>query len=251
VRAPFRATRFEVESAFEVAPRPIAPEPDAFGGERPAERPTGATPQRGFATIADGRLALTLASRGSAEVEAVPEGDGTSLAVTVLRAVGWLSREDLVARPGHAGPALATPGAQALGSQRCELSLRLHTDGDPARFAEASRHGAPALLFAGGGGPDEALGDGDRLLEVDDPEVAVSAIEPRLDGRTEIRLVNLSARARRVRVRWNGRGAGLERIDLRGEPVPGAAPLPAADRSAALDLRPWEIVALRTTPQTS
>jgi alpha-mannosidase len=247
VRAPLRATRFEVESAFEVAERPIAPAPDAFGSDRPAERPSGATPQRGFATVGDGRLGLTVASRGSAEVEAVPEVDGTtSLAVTVLRAVGWLSRDDLAARPGHAGPALATPGAQAQGLQRCELSLRLHAAGDPARIAEAQRFVAPPLLFAGGGAAG-ALGDGDRLLELDDPEVVVSALEPRADRPPELRLVNLSARARRVRVRWNGRGTGIERVDLRGEPVSGGALAPGPDGRARLDLRPWEITALRPT----
>jgi hypothetical protein len=245
VRAPFRATRFEVESAFEVAERPIAPAPDAFGSDRPAERPSGATPQRGFATVGDGRSALTVASRGSAEVEAVPEVDGTtSLAVTVLRAVGWLSRDDLAARPGHAGPALATPGAQAQGRQRCELSLRLHADGDPGRVAEAQRYVAPPLLFAGGGA-EGALGDGDRLLELDDPEVVVSALEPRADRGPELRLVNVSARARRVRVRWHGRGAGIERVDLRGEALPGGVLSLGPDRRASLDLRPWEIAALR------
>ncbi|HSJ99163.1 MAG TPA: hypothetical protein VLC53_18955, partial [Myxococcota bacterium] len=50
VRAPFAAARFEVESAFEVAERPIAPGPDAFGAARPSELPVGAGPQRRFAT---------------------------------------------------------------------------------------------------------------------------------------------------------------------------------------------------------
>src|SRR5262249_57082777 len=51
VRVPFAAERFEVESAFEVVERPIAPEPNAFGAARPAERPIGACPQRTFATL--------------------------------------------------------------------------------------------------------------------------------------------------------------------------------------------------------
>ena len=80
VRAPFAASRFEVESAFEIARRPIAPGPASFGSEHPSEFPIGATPQRGFATLADGSRALTVANRGCAEVEAVPEADGTHLA---------------------------------------------------------------------------------------------------------------------------------------------------------------------------
>jgi len=251
-RAGLRAERFEVESAFEVVERPIAPALDAFGSETPAERPTGATPQRAFATIADGRFALTVASRGSAEVEAVPEADGaTSLAVTVLRAVGWLSRADLAARPGHAGPPLETPGAQCPGRHRCELSIRMHADGDPWRIAQAHRYVAPALLFAGSGSGSGPPRVDARLLEVDDPELVVTAIEPRPDGTPEIRLLNASAQPRRARVRWNGRGAGLERIDLRGRPLPGEALVAAADGSVQLDLRPWEIAALRPLPGSS
>jgi len=248
-RAGLRAARFEVESAFEVVQRPIAPPPDAFGSPTPAERPTGATPQRAFATLADGHLAFTVASRGNAEVEAVPDPDGgTSLAVTVLRAVGWLSRADLAARPGHAGPPLETPGAQCPGRHRCELSLRLHADGDPWRLAEAHRYAVPPLLFGGGrcapGGP----GPDARLLEVDDPAVVVSAIEPRPRGAPEVRLLNASARPRRIRVRWNGRRGGLLRIDLRGRALPGRSLEPAAEGSVELDLRPWEIAALRPLP---
>jgi hypothetical protein len=243
------AGSFEVESAFEVVERPIAPAPDAFGSDRPAERPTGATPQRGFATVSDGRAALTVAGRGCAEVEAVREPDGTtSLATSVLRAVGWLSRDDLAARPGHAGPALATPGAQAQGAARCEISLRLHAAGEAERTAEAHRYSSPPLLFAGGGAAAGPLADGARLLELDDPAVGVSAVEPDAAGGAEIRLVNASAEARRVRLRWNGRAGGLSRVDLRGAPRPGAAVDLAPDGSASLELRPFEIAAFRAGP---
>ncbi len=247
VRAPFRATRLEVESAFEVARRPIAPEPSDFGSERPAEFPIGATPQRSFATLVGDGLALTLANRGCAEVEAVVEEDGSSsLAVTALRAVGWLSREDLSLRPGPAGPALETPGAQVPGRHRVELAWRLHAPEDPLRTAEAHRFAFPPLAFAGEGSDGAVLEDGARLLEVDDPAVVVSAIEPRADGEPIVRLVNVSPEARRVRVRWNGPGAtGLRAVDLAGRPTeaPGLEPGPGA--SATLALRPWQLVALR------
>jgi hypothetical protein len=188
---------------------------------------------------------MTVANRGCAEAEAVPEPDGTtSLAVTVLRAVGWLSREDLASRPGHAGPALATPGAQVQGPHRCELSVRLHDDGDPSRVAEAHRFAAPPLLFAGASAAGGAIGDGARLLELDDPEVVLTALEPRPDGRPEVRLYNASSQARRVRLRWNGRGGELVRIDLAGRRADAALEA-GPERSASLALRAWEIVALR------
>jgi len=247
VRAPFEASRFEVESAFEVAERPIAPAPDAFGSATPAEYPVGATPQRSFATVGDGVRALTVANRGCAEIEAVPESDGrTSLAATVLRAVGWLSRGDLVSRPAHAGPPVETPGAQVPGPHRIELSVRAHPDREATRTAEAHRFAFAPLLFAGEGAEDAPLADGVRLLEVDDPAVVVSAVEPRPEGAPNVRLYNASPDERRVQVRHHLPGArGFERVDLNGRPLPGADALPVSSTGAELTLRPWQIATLR------
>ena len=47
--------------------------------------------------------------------------------MTLIRAVGDLSRNDLATRPsGHAGPPVATPGAQCLGVNRFELAFEPH-----------------------------------------------------------------------------------------------------------------------------
>ena len=43
--------------------------------------------------------------------------DGRTIAITLLRATGWLSRGDLPERRGHAGPALETPSAQVIGER--------------------------------------------------------------------------------------------------------------------------------------
>jgi alpha-mannosidase len=244
LRAPFAARHFEVESAFEVAERPIAPAPDAFGSEFSAERPTGACPQRRFATLCSGSSAFTVANRGAAEVEAVVESDGsTSLAVTLLRAVGWLSRDDLAVRPSNAGPPLPTPGAQVPGPHRVEVSSRLHPAGDPTRSAMAHAYASPPIALAVGGrkGP---LGDRARMIEVDDPAVEVSAIEPRPDGSTWVRLLNGSARARRVRLQWNGGGQRLVAIDLNGV-RDSCVSIESDGAACSLELRPWQLVNLR------
>ena len=50
-----------------------------------------------------------------------------AIAMTLVRAVGDLSRNDLATRPsGHAGPPVATPAAQCLGLQRFELAFEPH-----------------------------------------------------------------------------------------------------------------------------
>ena len=50
-----------------------------------------------------------------------------AIAMTLIRAVGDLSRNDLATRPsGHAGPPVATPAAQCIGLQRFELAFEPH-----------------------------------------------------------------------------------------------------------------------------
>lgn len=80
-----------------------------------------------------------LVSDGLAEYESV--GDG-SIAVTLVRAVGALSRADLAERPGHAGWPAPTPGAQCAGPYAAKFALRLCPADSPdvrdaiERFAE-------------------------------------------------------------------------------------------------------------------
>jgi glycosyl hydrolase family 38 len=246
VRAPFAAQRFEVESAFEVAKRPIAPQPSDFGSPHPAEFPIGACPERAFATISDGTRALTVANRGTSEVEAVREAEGTtSLALTLLRAVGWLSQGGLGLRPGPAGPPFPTPEAQMLGSHRAEFALFSHSDGDPMRVARAHAFAYPPIAFVRGGGGDATLGDQARLVEIDDPEVVVSAIEPDHGGGPKLRIYEATGRARSVTVRWHGSTARmLVPVDLTGRPsTTQCAPTPDGV-GAVVPLRPWQILTL-------
>jgi alpha-mannosidase len=64
------------------------------------------------------------ASSASSALIVVPD---PAIAMTLIRAVGDLSRNDLATRPaGHAGPPVATPGAQCLGLQRFELAFEPH-----------------------------------------------------------------------------------------------------------------------------
>lgn len=72
---------------------------------------------------------VLLAGRGIHEYEA----DVDQLELTVLRSVGWLSRNDIPGRPGHAGPALATPQAQCHGRHLVELAVGIEASFDDAR----------------------------------------------------------------------------------------------------------------------
>jgi len=123
---------------------------------------------------------------GPFEYELLEDG----VAVTLLRCVGHLSRGDLRHQPGHAGPGIATPGAQMLGRHVFEVGIA-STDLAPApRLAEAFAH---PILPA----PDLGLRPGPRD---DDPFTALSALRRR-QGRTELRTYRCAAPFR-IEDRW-------------------------------------------------
>lgn len=89
-------------------------------GDFPLETPVPTAPAHRFVAAAEGRRGLALLAPGFLEYEWTPGG---ALLVTLLRAVGELSRGDLPTRPGHAGWPTPTPRAQCLGRERIELAL--------------------------------------------------------------------------------------------------------------------------------
>jgi alpha-mannosidase len=86
-------------------------------GQFPREWPVHTAPMHRYVSVPGG---LTVFARGLYEYELTAEG---TLAITLLRAVGELSRGALRARPGHAGWPTATPAAQEGGAFRAEVAL--------------------------------------------------------------------------------------------------------------------------------
>jgi alpha-mannosidase len=86
----------------------------------PRETPVRTAPAHRFVAAARGGRGLALLAPAFFEYEWTTEGD---LLVTLLRAVGDLSRADLPTRPGHAGWPTPTPGAQCPGRTRVELGI--------------------------------------------------------------------------------------------------------------------------------
>jgi alpha-mannosidase len=102
-----------------------------------AEQPVPTRPQRGWASVSDGKHGVTVANRGLPEVEVLRTEAGVEIALTLLRCVGWLSRSDLHCRRGHAGPALAVPEAQCPGRHTSRYALIPHAGDWRAALAEA------------------------------------------------------------------------------------------------------------------
>jgi len=123
--APFAVQTADYDGHFEVVRRPIGvPEK----GDNWVEDPRPEVPQRTFTDISNGKIGLMIANRGLPEVEVIKVDDDshTEIALTLMRSVGWLSRDDLYVRQGHAGPAYETPGGQVPGKWTYEYAIIPH-----------------------------------------------------------------------------------------------------------------------------
>ncbi len=95
---------------------PVTADPAAY----PRETPVRTAPAQRFVAMARGSRGLAVFAPAFFEYEWTAKGD---LLITLLRAIGDLSRGDLPTRPGHAAWPTAIPGAQCLGTTRIELAL--------------------------------------------------------------------------------------------------------------------------------
>lgn len=145
---------------FDVVERPVRPGAHADWFQLPP--PTNH--QRRFVAAAGGGVGLAVLNRGLPEYEAARGPGGTELAVTLVRSVGWLSRDDLISRPQGAGPTLATPEAQCQGERTCELAVYPFAGPwwESGLLLEAQAFAAPPLAApganAGAGHPLLSLG---------------------------------------------------------------------------------------------
>ncbi len=100
---------------FYVNHRPI----DQPRGEGWRQAPPGTYPQQSFSLIQNAGRGLAVVNRGLPEIQATQSESGeVTLSLTLLRAVGWLSRDDFETRRcQNAGPTLHTPEAQCPGEQ--------------------------------------------------------------------------------------------------------------------------------------
>jgi len=86
----------------------------------PRETPVRTAPAQRFVAAARGGRGLAVLAPAFFESEWTAKGD---LLVTLLRAIGDLSRADLPTRPGNAGWPTAIPAAQCLGTSRIDLAI--------------------------------------------------------------------------------------------------------------------------------
>jgi alpha-mannosidase len=231
---PFQVRESAADTPFHVTRRPvIGPRRDPGAAE--IELPT--YPMWSFVDVSDGRSGLAFIADGLHEYEVLP-GNPPELALTLLRAVGWLSREDLTTRTGHAGPGMPTPAAQVLGGHRLRYSLFFH-DGDWKgggvwRMAESTL--TPLVV---GFGP--AITTRTPRIELAPDAIQMTALRPRPNG-YELRVLNASDAPGEARIHIEPRPAEVTFVTLADDLRDS---LGLAQGVVRLSLPAWGIATLR------
>jgi len=179
------------------------------------ERPPRTAPLHRYVSVVGPAAGATLYSDGLAEYEATETGE---LFVTLLRAVGELSRNDLPERPGHAGWPAQTPRAQSIGPFAARLALLLHGGRDADVIDAIERTADDVLLPLEGRTLRAALRTPTDIsgVELDGRGLAFSTLKESEDGQwTLARCVNLLDAPVNGRFRFGApiREARLARLD--------------------------------------
>ncbi len=186
-----RAATVTSDGHFGLETRPL----ERTGGDDWTQPAPREWPQQDFSCVHDGEAGLAVLNRGLPEFRTRALKDGTvEYRLTLLRSVGWLSRDDFPSRNrSNAGPTLATPDAQCLGRQRFRYALVPFT-GDPVAAGlkdESEAWRTPPVTHQGTA--DQARASDLFLVEKTRPEVAVTAIKlAEADRKLVVRLVNLA-----------------------------------------------------------
>jgi len=204
------------EGVFDVVSRPVAvpPAPEDY-----KEMPMGTYPQKTFVDVNDGQVGLLVANRGLPEFEVLDGEGGVTIALTLLRCVGWLSRDDFRTRRGHAGPMIATPEAQCPGRHVLEYALVPHAGTWSGVFPQAHAFAAPlrAEPAAVQAGP---LPLAQSFVEVSPSSLVVSAIkQPERGAGLIVRCWNTAETPVEGRVRLCWPFARASRVNLNEEEI--------------------------------
>jgi mannosylglycerate hydrolase len=251
--APFKAPAADYDGHFEIVRR--ATNLPAYD-DTWAEMPRPEKPQRAFASISDEKNGLAIANRGLPEVEVLNNSNGVSeIALTLLRSIGWLSRDDFPTRKGHAGPMIATPGAQMIGSWAFEYAVIPYVVQEQSTNANKSFPFELAYAFNtpmraiqtnlhSGILPGQA-----SLIQIEPVDFVISAIKPSEDGSGWIvRGYNIISSPLTLKIRTVIPSIRAERVNLAELFEETIDPSP--DGSFSLQVKAHQIATIKFIPGT-
>jgi len=249
--APFKTDEGWYDGHFEILKRPIRlPEWD----ETWAEEPRPEKPQRAFSLVRAGNTGLMLANRGLPEAEVLRNSTGNSeIALTLLRSVGWLSRDDFSTRRNHAGPFMETPGAQCQDTYSFDYAIIPLANDDRAFIAarnQAYAYNAP-LRGLGSDLHPGSLPAWISMVRVDPDHFVISAIKACENQRSEteidwiVRGYNPQDEAIKLKLKPWSKPTHAVQVNLNERPLKELEL--AGDGSVELAVRPYEILTIQFT----
>ncbi len=234
---------------FEVVQRDIAL-PAAEDTVGWAEQPATEQPQRAFTTVLGSETGLTIANRGLPEVAVLATVQGIEIALTLLRCIGWLSRETVPNRRDNAGPQIAIPEAQCQGEYTFVYSIIPHSADPLPAWHEAWAFETPLRVQITDVHPGRLPLTG-SLVTTDNPRFVVSAIKAAAGGQGIIvRGYNLSHEAEHVTLHTDVPFEQAKRVTLDESTVIEEIRLRAKGHKISFEARPAEIVTVRLHPPT-
>ncbi len=235
-----KVDRSYAHTHFYVVERGLKP-PEGDGW---VERPSTTHPQLHWVDVSDGERGVMVANRGLPEYEVRDEG-GAVVYLTLLRSVGWLSRDDLKVRKGHAGPPLPTPGAQCLRTLEFEYSIIPHGGSWKRAFWMAEEFTAPMLAVCDERGCQFGSFS---LVEIEPKELVLTAVKLGEDKDWIImRFYNISGAEVRGKLRFGFPVAEAWITDLNERPLKR---LKVTEKMAKIIVQPHKIVTVGVRPRS-
>ena len=145
----------------------------------------------GFVDINNKEYGLAILNRGLPEYEIIP--DNNTIALTLLRCVGWLSRGDLEYKKGNAGHSFATPEAQCLGENIFSYVLIPHQGSwDNARISQKTKQYKTKVLTRQLKNQPGNLSDKYSFIQLEGKYLEISAIKKNeFEDKLVLRVYNL------------------------------------------------------------
>ncbi len=188
---------------------------------------------------------------GPTEYELLSDPD--AIALTVMRSVGYLSRNRNGLRDEPAGPQLPTPLGQSPGRHTVRFAVLPHTGGwwEAGLVRLAEDFVLDPVVRAGSGAAGGALPAARRGLELSGDGVVLSAVVAAPEGAIDVRVAAMTDAPVTATLARPGRPfAAAKPIDLLGREVTGSAECADATQldgagRCSVPLRPWQIRTVR------
>lgn len=156
IRTGINSRTVQADSAFDVVERATVVDGVVFPGAPNLEGANATQPIQNVVAVGDEKTMLALLVRGLPEYEPLPDDNQITFALTLLRSVGWLSRDDLRTRTALVAPMVPVPDAQCLRDIEAEYALMYMPPRNRAALLRAgTQYNAPLQAYQYDEPPDK------------------------------------------------------------------------------------------------